>query len=121
MVVNSIGNDVEFKVFADKGVIVCRLLDCEEIAISRIFKYVKISCIFNYDKYLINDVYTGVAKCSPEDTFNEEYGKKLALSRAKKKRGKAINKALKKFYIDMRRDLLNLKSHGIHEVPAEEE
>ena len=101
MVVNSIGNDVEFKVFADKGVIVCRLLDCEEIAISRIFKYVKISCIFNYDKYLINDVYTGVAKCSPEDTFNEEYGKK--------------------FYIDMRRDLLNLKSHGIHEVPAEEE
>lgn len=36
-------------------------------------------------KYKINSSYSGRAKCHPDDEFNEEFGKRLALLRAKAK------------------------------------
>lgn len=112
-------SDIEFKVFKDKGVVVCKLYDCETIAIRRINKYTRISC-YSYNRFdndLINDVYVGVARCAPEDTFDEEYGKKLALARAKAKRGKAVNNALYAFINDVKKDLERLEKYGIHQIP----
>ena len=107
--------DMEFKVYPDKGVVVCRLLNCEDVPIRRIVKYT--NSRFMPNKYLIDNVYTGVAKCAPEDTFDEEYGKKVALAKAKRKRGKAINRAIRKYIMDTHRDLSNLTQYGYHELP----
>ena len=58
------------------------------------------------NKYDISRVYVGKAKCHPDDTFDEEFGKKLALLRAK-------NKYLKAMYYrldDMRRWISKLNN-----------
>lgn len=39
---------------------------------------------------LINERYVGIAKCHDSDTFDEEFGKKLALARAKFKKVAAV-------------------------------
>ena len=106
-------NDIEFKVYPDHGIVVCRLLNCSNIAVDRITKYTG----YYYYHLEIDDVYVGVAKCAPEDTFNENIGKKLALAKAKKKRAKAINNMIKKWLVKERRLLNNLEQYGIHEVP----
>jgi hypothetical protein len=46
---------------------------------------------------LINDHYVGIAKCHEGDTFDEEFGKKLALARAKAKKADAIHAKFFKF------------------------
>lgn len=46
------------------------------------------------DKYYINDYYVGKAKCHPDDTFDVEFGKRLALARAKQKYQRAVNKSI---------------------------
>lgn len=45
-------------------------------------------------KYLINNEFTGKAKCHPDDSFNIEFGKQLALLRAKEKYQRAIYKRM---------------------------
>lgn len=112
-------SDVEYFVFENKGVVVCKLHNCRFIALHRIDKYTHktIEYLEAPYKYLIDEVYTGVAKCSPEDKFDEEYGKKLALTKAKAARGKAVNNAIKTFMSDIEKDLNNLKTYGLHEVP----
>ena len=40
---------------------------------------------------IINERYVGVAKCHEHDTFDEEFGKKLALARANAKKADAIH------------------------------
>lgn len=113
-----IKRDVEFLVFEDKGVVVCKLHNCKYIAEKRIWKYFKITVM---DRYIIDDVFVGVAHCAPEDKFNLEYGKKLALTRAKAKRGRAINKAVENFINNTHLRLLRLAAEGIHKVPDEKE
>lgn len=46
---------------------------------------------------IINERYVGVAKCHEHDTFDEEFGKKLALARAKAKKADAIHAKFFKF------------------------
>lgn len=46
-------------------------------------------CIIREDCY---NVFRGVAKCSPDDTFDEEKGKRIAYLRACKKRKRAFIK-----------------------------
>ena len=109
-----VNSDVEFRVYEDKGIVVCRLLNCATIPLKRIIKYTD----YEIDpRYLIDDTFVGIARCAAEDTFDEEYGKRLALSKAKAKRGRAINKMLNKFYETRLRELDNLVKFGIHEVP----
>lgn len=45
----------------------------------------------------INDRYVGIAKCREGDTFDEEFGKKLALAKAKVKKAYAIQSNFFKF------------------------
>lgn len=42
----------------------------------------------------IGDTYRGIAKCSPEDVFDEEIGKELASKRAKEKYERAKSRVL---------------------------
>ena len=45
----------------------------------------------------INERYIGIARCHNGDTFDEEFGKKLALARAKAKKADAIHRNFFKF------------------------
>lgn len=103
-----VGNDMIFVINKDEGIVVCKLSNCSEIARNRIWKYTQ--KLFQYPDvdYIIKDEYVGVAKCAPEDKFDLEYGKKLALSRAKQKRSKAVNSAIV--------DFINAQKHSIKEL-----
>lgn len=116
--------EVRFIVDKEHGVVVCKLTGCKDIAVSRLDKYMP-----NYDYYLmgspywintdIKDTYTGIARCMPDDEWDEEYGKKLALLRAKQKRGKAVNKVLHMVMNQMACEMDDLRNYGIHKVPEE--
>lgn len=49
---------------------------------------------FAPNKFKIAVAYTGRSKCHPDDIFDVEYGKRLALLRAKEKYQKAVEKKL---------------------------
>lgn len=117
MVERGNSSDVEFIVKADKGVVVCKLYNCSEIPVRRISKQVGTIFPYSVENYEIDNVYIGVAKCSPEDTFDEETGKRIALTKAKRKRGQAINNALKEFIADAEKDLKRIVEYGIHKIP----
>ena len=108
--------DIEYIVFSDKKIVACRLWECEEIAINRIAKYIDISQELK-QSYMINTIYTGIAKCSEEDEFDVEQGKKIALTKARRERGRAANNTVKKFVKDMRKALDRLEVEGIHQLP----
>lgn len=115
------GDGYEILYFPQKGVTVCKLFDCESDAANRILKYMDKVRTFTPSfiilKYMIKDVYIGVAKCSPEDTYDKAFGRKLALTKAKAKRGRAINASIKRFIKDFNNQLKALTTYGIHEVP----
>lgn len=70
----------------EKGVVVCVLTGCDCDAFSAITKYSG-DYISTYmtDVRMRND-YVGIAKCAPEDAFDEKFGMKLAYKRANGKR-----------------------------------
>ena len=114
--------EVEFLEFPEKGVVVCKLSGCSEIPVMRIEKYTRtVIDPYEFPRYIIDDTFVGVAKCAPEDTFDLEYGRKLALVKAKNKRGAAINRALTRFKKDVLQDLDRLTEDGFHPVPDPKE
>ena len=114
-------SDVSFRIDEKNKVVVCKITNCEDLAISRIDKYSYCGYIYNsiYDRvsYEIPNTFTGVARCNPYDKFDVEYGKKLALTRAKAKRGRAINATLYRYIKKAQRGLEDLERYGIHKVP----
>ena len=112
--------DVEYLIFEDKGVVVCKLWNCWDIARQRIKKYMPCTSVnlsLAFFDYTIDDVFVGVAKCAPDDEFDLEYGKKLALTRAKIKRGRAVNNAIAEYINDTQNGLARLNFMGIHKIP----
>ena len=111
-------SEMEYLEYPEKGVVVAKLYNCAFIPISRIYDQLRF-WVSNEDllKYCIADTYVGVAKCSPDDTFDLETGRKIALTKAKRARGKAVNNAIKKFISDMTADLKRLEEYGIHKIP----
>ncbi len=111
--------DIRYIINKDKGVVVCILSGCTYIGFDRLRKYFpKYSLCDNFE---IKDEYVGVAKCAPEDVWDEEYGKKLAFFKARKKRNKAINNMLGEHVKIIERQLDDLKKYGIHKTPEWEE
>lgn len=102
-------NNVVYHINKDKGVVVCILkCDTEEpqlIFESTLFKIyradnIRVCGIYDPNRNTkINEQYVGIARCSKNDTFDEEFGKKLALARAKVKKTYALQKQFFK-YID---------------------
>lgn len=105
--------DIKWVVDKEHRVIVCMLMNCGDIACKRIRKYCG-SYPYHYDRYIINDKYVGMARCAPDDKWNEEYGKALALKRAKRKRGVAANLAVIRYYNQAKHDLDSLLEYGVH-------
>lgn len=86
--------DVNYIVKEEEGIVVCIISDCEENAMALVDKYTNfiVACT---EEFFINNEYKGVAKCDANDTFNVEYGKKLAYRKAYLKYITALEKKVK--------------------------
>jgi hypothetical protein len=60
-------------------------------------------CVHYDNKYLIPDKFTGIAKCSTEDAWDENVGKQIARDRVLNKYHKSLNKAVRKINTDIAR------------------
>lgn len=85
--------DVQYFVNEEKKVVVAKMVGCSGgLACDMCRK--GFPPIPNFE---INDTFIGKAKCSPDDTFDVETGKKIAFKRAYKKYVAAKKKALVAF------------------------
>lgn len=116
---NSEESDLEYIVIPNRGIVVCKIHNCSLIPILRIMRYTNEASnqALLSGKYEIPDVFIGVARCAPDDEWDEEYGKKLALTKAKARRCRAVNNAVKEYIRDTQKQLDVLKQYGIREVP----
>ena len=112
-------SDLEYIVIPNKGIVVCKIHNCSLIPVLRIMRYTNEASnqVLLSGRYEIPDVFIGVARCAPDDEWDEEYGKKLALTKAKSRRCKAVNNAVKQYIRDTEKQLDVLKQYGIREVP----
>ena len=76
----------KYLVNKEKGVCTCVISDCKYDAIDeikRMFGYSGTLLLIPMTKrYILNTKYVGIARCAPEDEFDENIGKKLAYERA---------------------------------------
>lgn len=97
--------DVVFQIDTDKktveAIIVCNQYSPQVCVGRELEKYMDSNGIGVFDemnlplqKYKINSRYVGKAKCHPNDTFDIEFGKKLALLRAREKFHRAMTHKL---------------------------
>ena len=103
---------MEFIVSEENKAVICKLWNCSYAALNRIYRYTN-AIVEDEDKYLINNVYVGVATCSNGEEFDFEYGKNLALERARYNKQRAINNIIKQFIVDTRSALEELESEEI--------
>lgn len=61
--------------------------------------------------------YKGIAKCSPDDEWDEVYGRQLAEYRAARARRMDVNAELNVFIKSARKRLDNLSNHGLLKRP----
>ena len=83
-----------YKINEKDRIIVCIIETVNEVE-KRVRKY-GVNGNFNGDSNPIVKRYVGKAKCSPEDQWNENYGKNLAKYRALVKRAKDVNQEIDK-------------------------
>ena len=110
----------EYKVNREKGTVTCIITTTEDF-MNKIIKYgfgdVFDRFGFDFDTWKSDDFdvrkYVGVAKCSPDDEWDELYGKQLAEYRAMKKRRADINKDLNDFVRRTYNNIDNLRDHGM--------
>ena len=90
--------NVEFFVNKEKGTVVAKFNNVTPLintVLYRLCNQYRVSCLDDNIEY--SNIYNkiggirGVAKCAPEDTFDEKTGKKLAITRLKFKTARAIN------------------------------
>lgn len=106
-------SNVEFQMNEQKGIVVCKIWDCEDLAIKRIEKHRPLKVAEFTDRYRIDNVYIGIAKCNDLKKFNVENGKQLAMKRAISKRSAAINEKIKRYIKDVSQALEELEGHEI--------
>lgn len=71
--------DVRYFVNKDEGIVVCVLQNCQWDYLSKIRDHIEE--VASSDVRM-NQTFRGIAKCSPDDAFDEMYGKDLAFQRA---------------------------------------
>jgi len=101
----------KFKINKEKGVIVC-LIECINDIESILRKY-----NLTYPEGWMKARYKGIARCSPEDEWDETYGRRLAEYRARRARQIDINNELKNFYKRENIKLSNLINYGLVKTP----
>lgn len=97
----------KFYVNEEKRTVVCIISTTNEV-IDRLWKY---------DVYIHMGLaeeceYIGIAKCAPEDIWNENYGRKLAEYRAMEKRRKDVNRKINTYIEITQKKLDNLSAYG---------
>ena len=105
-------NRVQTDFFVDETnrVVVCHITAVDDVAI-RLRKY--------GFKGVEHEVvtYKGIAKCHPNDEWDETYGRRLAEYRATQARTNAVNQEIKKFIKTMDRQLGLLEIYGFMKNP----
>jgi hypothetical protein len=87
---------VDYIVKEEQGVVICVISGCEFDAVELVNKRTNLfECPCVPEKFAISDKYKGVARCTSDDTFNLEYGKKLAFKKAYLKYTKALEKKVR--------------------------
>lgn len=108
----------EYKVNKEKGTVVCIITTVDDIP-HRLEKYGLAD--EDYDNLIDIRYYKGIAKCSPEDDWDEEYGKRLAEYRASRKRQVDVNNELKKYINGLLKCVDNLYDYGLMKNPHKPE
>lgn len=104
----------EFKINKDKRNIVCIITTVNDMA-CRLEKYGFITKDDNDNDDIRK--YVGIAKCAPEDEWNEKYGRRLAEYRACQKRKADVNNEIKIFINNVCKCLDNLYNYGLIKNP----
>ena len=92
---------LKVNVIKDQGKIIACLSGCEYDAYNIIRKRLPDYVAVCPEATAIKPMYKAVAKCHPDDTFDEEYGVKLARDRVIAKYNKDVKKVLSAFVIEV--------------------
>ena len=117
---NTMNNfNVDYIVKEEEGVVVCIISDCKFNAVALVDDYTDIfsPCCDIPNVFLLNDRYTGVAKCVNGDTFDEECGKRIAYKKAYLKYITAFEKKVKFIEKDHKK-FINLILEGFNKAVA---
>lgn len=83
----------------EKKMTIAILEDCRYDAVVKISKMLEAASSLRFDpqKYLMANSFRAIAKCAPEDEWDEEVGKAVAKAKVMKKYYKAYDKRLDAF------------------------
>ena len=113
-------NRVIFKVFPEHRVIKAEINDCMFDAINEFNRKflahstssLALSTFYcKGEKFLMPNTYSVVVRCHPDDEFDEEKGKRLALDRLADKYTKSLNKHLDNILISLDKSLERLAEY----------
>lgn len=107
--------NTEYFVNEEKRTIACVVTTIDDVR-SRLEKYGLSSDEYDEDSLEIRE-YTGIAKCSPEDTWDETYGCHLAEYRAQKLRQIDVNNEIRKYIRGISKCIDNLYDYGLMKNP----
>ena len=104
----------EFKVNEDKRTVVCIITTIDDI-LEKLAKY----GLADEDREYGIDVrrYVGVARCAPEDKWDEMYGRRLAEYRASIARRADVNNEIMNFVKGIKQCANNLCKYGLLKSP----
>lgn len=105
----------EYKVNEAKRTVICIITTINDVP-HRLAKYGLADEEYDEIDYDIR-IYKGIAKCAPEDEWDEIYGKRLAEYRAAKARQADVNTELKKYIAGISRCINNLQEYGFMKDP----
>jgi hypothetical protein len=118
---NDIAHDVktEYKVNKEKRTIVCIITAINDVP----FKLAKYGLADEEYEDIVLDIriYKGIAKCSLEDEWDENYGKRLAEYRASRARQVDVNAELKAYINGVSKCIDNLYDYGLIKNPHKPE
>lgn len=98
-------DELQYIINEEKRTVTCIAWDCENDLIEHLLKkssdsFTLDTLVHNYETLLLKHKYVGTAKCSPEDTFDVEIGKKIARAKMREKYTRDKLKGINKF-LDM--------------------
>ena len=103
--------NTKFKINKEKGVVVC-IVECGNDVFNILRKYGFAPHCHDWKK-----IYKGIARCAPEDEWDETYGKRLAEYRAMRARQIDVNNQLKAYYKREVINFSNLITYGLLKTP----
>lgn len=104
----------EFKINEEEKTVICIITAVNDVE-RRIQKYGLRLDDKIWDVHV--RTYKGVAKCNPEDKWDEMYGRRLAEYRASRARQVDVNERIKAYIRKTHNQLVNLEEHGLMKMP----